>query len=77
MTCLQGATVGALTGFVFGLWVVIGSFYSSAQWAPMPSTIANCSAEVFSNVTAGATSVPFTASTVEYLVDVASVGMKL
>ena len=44
----------------------------------MPSTIANCSAEVFSNVTAAVTSIPYYSSTsVEHMVEIVPAGVKL
>jgi len=55
----KGASVGGISGFLFGLWLVIGSFYSEAHWQPLPTNTDNCTAQVFQNISDTLTTTSF------------------
>ncbi len=42
MSKFQGASVGTVFGFAFGLWIAIGSYTIKKNWVYLPTTGANC-----------------------------------
>lgn len=49
LSCVQGASVGSIAGFGFGLWLAVGSFQTKKNWQTLPTPTYNCTV---GNVTA-------------------------